>query len=166
MREISRIRTMGSALSRRAVLRAGLMTLGACGLTNLTISYGETKELKLPNDVSEQKFDFEAKGIEGWTAVTGQWAVEDMADAPSRRKVLVQRATKNEFNVIVAPPGPYSDVDVSMKFNPISGREDASGASCSGSWTADTTLSGRTPSRTISASTPTIGGATRSQRRK
>jgi hypothetical protein len=118
---------MGSALSRRVVLRAGLVTLGACGLTNLTISYGETKELKLPNDVSEQKFDFEAKGIESWTAVTGQWAVEDMADAPSGRKVLVQRATKNEFNVIVAPPGPYSDVDVSMKFNPISGREDASG---------------------------------------
>jgi len=41
--------------------------------------------------------------------------------------VLVQRATKNEFNVIVAPPGPFTDVDVSMKFKPISGREDASG---------------------------------------
>jgi hypothetical protein len=50
-----------------------------------------------------------------------------MAGAPSARQVLMQRATKNEFNVIVAPPGPYSDVDVSMKFKPISGREDASG---------------------------------------
>src|SRR5262249_29048243 len=39
----------------------------------------------------------------------------------------VQRATTNEFNVIVAPPGPYTDVDVSMKFKPIAGREDASG---------------------------------------
>jgi len=29
--------------------------------------------------------------------------------------------------VIVAPSGPYTDVDVSMKFKPISGREDASG---------------------------------------
>jgi len=29
--------------------------------------------------------------------------------------------------VIVAPPGPFTDVDVSMKFKPISGREDASG---------------------------------------
>jgi hypothetical protein len=29
--------------------------------------------------------------------------------------------------VIVAPPGPYGDVDVSVKFKPMSGREDASG---------------------------------------
>jgi hypothetical protein len=29
--------------------------------------------------------------------------------------------------VIVAPPGPYTDVDVSMRFKPMSGREDASG---------------------------------------
>jgi 3-keto-disaccharide hydrolase len=43
------------------------------------------------------------------------------------KKVLVQRATKNPFNVIVAPPGPYTHVEVSMKFKPISGREDASG---------------------------------------
>jgi hypothetical protein len=50
-----------------------------------------------------------------------------MAGAPSGKKVLVQRAINNEFNVIVAPPGPYTDVDVTMKFKPISGREDASG---------------------------------------
>jgi hypothetical protein len=50
-----------------------------------------------------------------------------MAGAPSGRKVLVQRAIKNTFNVIVAPAGPYTDVDVSVKFRPMSGREDASG---------------------------------------
>src|SRR5712664_1331315 len=50
-----------------------------------------------------------------------------MAGAPSGKKVLVQRATRNQFNVIVAPPGPYTDVDVSVKFKPISGQEDASG---------------------------------------
>src|SRR2546427_4751121 len=85
------------------------------------------EELKVPDNVPVVKLDFEAKGIEGWTTVDGQWAVEDMACAPSGKKVLVQRATRNQFNVIVAPPGPYNDVDVSMKFNPISGREDASG---------------------------------------
>src|SRR2546425_8813759 len=85
------------------------------------------EELKVPANVPVVKLDFEAKGIEGWTTVDGQWAVEDMAGAPSGKKVLVQRATRNQFNVIVAPPGPYNDVDVSMKFNPISGREDASG---------------------------------------
>jgi hypothetical protein len=81
----------------------------------------------VPDNVPVDKFDFEAKGIEGWTTVSGQWAVEAMAGAPSGKKVLVQRATRNEFNVIVAPPGPYSDVDVMVKFNPLSGKEDASG---------------------------------------
>ena len=81
----------------------------------------------MPDNVPTDKFDFEAKGIEGWTTVDGQWAVEEMAGAPSGKKVLVQRAARNEFNVIVAPPGPYTDVDVSLKFKPISGQEDASG---------------------------------------
>jgi hypothetical protein len=85
------------------------------------------EELKVPDNIPTETFDFEAKGIDGWTTVGGQWAVEEMAGAPSGKKVLVQRATKNEYNVIVAPPGPYTDVDVSMKFKPISGREDASG---------------------------------------
>lgn len=65
--------------------------------------------------------------IEGWNVVDGQWSVEEMADAPSGKPVLVQRAVKNAFNVIVAPSGPYADVDVSMTFKPIAGREDASG---------------------------------------
>jgi hypothetical protein len=85
------------------------------------------EELKVPDNVPTDNFDFETKGIEGWTTVDGQWIVEDTAGAPSGKKVLVQRATKNEFNVIVAPPGPYGDVDVSMRFRPISGRGDASG---------------------------------------
>ncbi|PYM97466.1 MAG: hypothetical protein DME07_25220 [Candidatus Rokuibacteriota bacterium] len=87
----------------------------------------ENASMNLPDNVPTDKFDFEAKGIEGWTTVDGQWAVEEMAGAPSGKKVLVQRAARNEFNVIVAPPGPYTDVDVSLKFKPISGREDASG---------------------------------------
>jgi hypothetical protein len=49
-----------------------------------------------------------------------------MVGAPSGRKVLVQRATKNEFDLIVAP-GSYADVDVTVTFKPLSGREDASG---------------------------------------
>ena len=80
------------------------------------------EELKVPDNVPGDKFDFEAKGLEGWTTVDGQWAVEDMAGAPSGKKVLVQRATRNEFNVIVASPGPYHDVDVTMKFICLAGR--------------------------------------------
>ena len=37
------------------------------------------------------------------------------------------RPQGTDFNVIVAPGGPYSDVDVSVRFMPISGKEDASG---------------------------------------
>jgi hypothetical protein len=74
-----------------------------------------------------ETLDFDKTGIDGWTTVEGQWAVENMPDAPSGSKVLVQRAAKNQFNLILAPLGPYSDLDVSMRFKPISGKEDASG---------------------------------------
>lgn len=84
-------------------------------------------ELKLPDDAPVRRFDLEQKALDGWKTVEGQWTVEKMAGAPSGERVLVQRATTNEFNVIIAPGGPYSDVDVSVRFKPISGREDASG---------------------------------------
>ena len=84
-------------------------------------------ELSLPESIPTERFGFETKGIEGWTTVNGQWAVEEMAGAPSGRQVLVQRAVQNAFNVVVAPGGPYADVDVSVRVKPISGREDASG---------------------------------------
>ncbi len=84
-------------------------------------------ELKLPDSARIERFEFEQKGIEGWRTVDGQWTVEEIPGAPSGKKVLVQRAVENAFNVIVAPGGPYTDVDVSVRFKPISGREDASG---------------------------------------
>jgi hypothetical protein len=67
-----------------------------------------------------------SKPLQGWEAVSGRWATEDVAGAKGGR-ALVQRATDNEFNVIVAPGGPYDDVIVSVRFRPMSGREDASG---------------------------------------
>jgi 3-keto-disaccharide hydrolase len=74
-----------------------------------------------------ERFDFETGGIDGWRVIDGRWAVEESAEAVSGRRVVVQRATTNEFNVILVPGGPWSDVDVSVRFKPISGREDASG---------------------------------------
>ena len=59
--------------------------------------------------------------------MTGKWAVEEVAGASKSDRALVQRATGNSFNVIIAPGGPYADVDVTARFKPISGREDASG---------------------------------------
>jgi Domain of Unknown Function (DUF1080) len=84
-------------------------------------------ELKVPEEAPVERFDFEQQGIEGWRPVDGRWGVEEMSGAPSGKRVLVQRATENPFNVMVAPPGPYTDVDVSVRFKPIAGREDASG---------------------------------------
>jgi Domain of Unknown Function (DUF1080) len=118
--------TQRSVVSRRNVLRTTLNAL-ALLVTGKTGAVAAPVELALPATAPTEQWDFETRGIEGWTIADGQWSVEPMADAPSGRRVLVQRAVKNPFNVIVAPSGPYSDVDVSVKFKPLSGREDASG---------------------------------------
>src|SRR6266853_2144983 len=73
----------------------------------------------------EQVFDF-TKPLDGWQTITGNWAVENVPGASRNERALVQRATDNEYNVILAPGGPYRDVGVSVRFKPISGREDAS----------------------------------------
>jgi hypothetical protein len=83
--------------------------------------------LVLPSDARVTRFDFEQGALEGWRTVDGRWAIEEMAEAPSGRRVLVQRATATAFNVIIAPGGPSTDVDVTVRFKPISGQEDASG---------------------------------------
>lgn len=110
-----------------------ILILGLFGIFDLLrerhnlSSIANAAQLKLTEGSNMERFDFEQKGIQGWKTVKGKWTVEDMPGAPSGRNVLVQRAVENQFNVLVAPGGPYSDVDVSVRFKPISGREDASG---------------------------------------
>lgn len=113
-------------MPRRQWVKAVLSALGILSAGRSARVLAGPPELKMPDDVPTQGFDFETRGIEGWTIASGQWAVEEMAGAPSGKKVLVQRATENEFNAIVAP-GVYADVDVTVRFKPISGRQDASG---------------------------------------
>ena len=115
------------AMSRRAMLKRALGMLGALGATRTATALAAPADIALPDGVPAERFDFETKALEGWTTVDGLWAVEDMPGAPSGKRVLVQRSVKNPFNVIVAPAGPYGDVDVTMRFKPMSGREDASG---------------------------------------
>ena len=114
-------------MSRRGLFRAALAALGAYGVSRPASARTGPMELKLPENIPADRVDFETKGMEGWTTVDGQWVVEDMPGAPVSKKVLVQRATKNQFNVIVVPAGPFTDLDVSVKFDPLSGKEDASG---------------------------------------
>jgi hypothetical protein len=100
---------------------------GLAGEHPTSLSRAHAAERKVPEEAAIERFDFEQQGIEGWQAVEGRWEVEAMPGAPSGQRVLVQRATQHAFNVIVAPSGPYTDVDVSVRFKPMTGREDASG---------------------------------------
>jgi hypothetical protein len=104
-----------TGVSRRDVV-AGVSALTAC----LAAESGGARAAE-----PERRFDF-AKSLDGWEVVSGKWGVEDVAGAEAGA-ALVQRAVDNAFNVIVAPGGPYDDVDVSVRFKPIAGREDASG---------------------------------------
>jgi 3-keto-disaccharide hydrolase len=119
--------------TRAVVFELALGMLGLFGCFGLDrgdqtfAAEANTYELKLPDNTPVERFDFEQKGIEGWKTINGRWGVEEAKDAPSGKRVLVQRAVTNTYNVIVAPGGLYSDVDVSVRFKPISGREDASG---------------------------------------
>ncbi len=115
-------------MSRRVLFGRTVAAIAGLALTRpAAASARAVAELALPADAVTDTFDFEAAGVDGWTRIEGQWTVEEMPGAPSGKKVLVQRATRNAFDVIVAPSGPYTDVDVSVRFKPISGREDASG---------------------------------------
>src|SRR5438128_2751749 len=118
------------------VTRAVVFGLGMLGLLGFFALDGGDQsfaakangtELKLPEDARVERLDFEQKGIEGWKTVNGQWTVEEMAGAPSGNRALMLRPQGSAFNVTVAPGGPYTDIDVSVRFKPISGREDASG---------------------------------------
>jgi hypothetical protein len=105
-----------NTLSRRKFI-AATTVVGACVTAGSRIAW--------PAGPDEQ-VDF-TKLSDGWEKISGEWGVDDVPGAARNGRALVQRATNNEFNVIVAPGGPYSDVDVSVRFKPISGREDASG---------------------------------------
>jgi hypothetical protein len=110
-----RSRSAATKVTRRRVITAA--AIGA------SMSIGEHFAQA---QASALRFDF-TKPLDGWTTVSGKWAIEDVAGASQAGRALVQRATDNEFNVIVAPGGPYANVDVSVRFKPMSGREDASG---------------------------------------
>lgn len=114
-------------MSRRALFETTVAAIAGLGLTRpASVRARAATPLESPGDAVTTTCDFEATGVDGWTLIEGAWTVEEMPGAPSGKKVLVQRATRNPFDVIVVPPGPYTDVDVSVKFKPISGREDAS----------------------------------------
>src|SRR6266480_641306 len=82
-----------ATMSRRRIVQAAVALLAAVGVTPRARAGAAPPEIRLPEGVPVERVDFETKGIEGWTPVDGQWAVEDMAGAPSGTRALVQRAT-------------------------------------------------------------------------
>jgi hypothetical protein len=57
----------------------------------------------------------------------GKWVVQEMADAPSGKRVVVQvdaDDTDNRFPVLIADKEDYAEVDVSLKGKAISGKGD------------------------------------------
>jgi hypothetical protein len=115
------------ALGLALIVFGGVWVFGSSEDRSHPTPMAQAAELKVPDEAAVERFDFAEGNLKGWKTVDGQWTLEEMDGAPSGPRVLVQRAVKNAFNVIVAPGGPYTDVDVSVRFKPISGREDASG---------------------------------------
>src|SRR5437016_544567 len=104
-------------LSCRYIIGLTLSVLGVVGLCGPGRLSEQHRNLRgvahaaartVPEGTPVEQFDFEQHGIEDWQVIDGQWTVEAMPDAPSGTQVLVQRAVQNAFNVIVAPPGPYT----------------------------------------------------------
>jgi hypothetical protein len=96
--------------------------ISAAAAMGASMTIGDRRPRAAESDVH---FDF-TRPLEAWEIVAGKWANEEVPGASQGGKALVQRATNNAFNVIVAPGGPYTNVDVSVRFKPISGSEDAS----------------------------------------
>ena len=113
-------------ISRRGALTVSLVSFAAA-MFRRGKAAAAPPEIKVRDEIPVERWDFATKAIDGWTVVGGRWSVEGAPGTASGKPMLVQRAVNNEFNVIVAPSGPYSDVDASVKFRPISGQEDASG---------------------------------------
>lgn len=109
--------------SRRRSLRGVL----AFGMLGAWLGQASTLELPIPQEAVMERFAITPDGVAGWQTIAGRWVVEAMPGAPRGPHVLVQRAVESTFHVIVAPSASYTDVDVSVQFKPMAGREDASG---------------------------------------
>jgi hypothetical protein len=63
------------------------------------------------------------RDLSRWEVAEGKWTPR----AGEKGPVLVQSSTDHTFNVILLREPVLHDVDVSVRFRPVSGREDASG---------------------------------------
>ena len=87
----------------------------------LTACNSEQPITQTPITIEHQKniTDDFSKQDNSWSIKTGQWSFEN--------GILKQSATNESFPLILLEKEKLSDVDVSVKFRPISGKIDASG---------------------------------------
>ena len=81
--------------------------------TTFAIAAGETTTMKYDHGAENPK----------WKFVTGQWVRRPSGG----RQVLAQTVETQPWAVAVLEDKKFGDVDVSVRFRPVSGREDASG---------------------------------------
>ena len=90
-----------------------LMVLALAFVAAFAVAAGETTTMK---------YDLGAENAK-WKFVAGQWVRRPSGD----RKVLAQTVETQPWAVAVLEDKKFADVDVSVRFRPVSGREDASG---------------------------------------
>jgi len=88
--------------ARRRVLKAALAAIAAFGASRKGRAVAAPAEMRVPDTATTETFDFETRGIEGWTSVSGQWAVEEMAGAPSGKRA---NALEDNFRLYVYDGG-------------------------------------------------------------
>jgi hypothetical protein len=115
-------------VSRLAVVALTAVLNGCVGRVGATARYAPADQ-SLPAG-TQQRWDFDATpdgevpaGIE---VVSGSWGVQPQADAPSPPKALCQSAN-TRWPVLLLSNDVYTDLDLSTRFKPISGREDQAG---------------------------------------
>ena len=63
-------------MPRRRWLESVLAAVGVLAAGRGRPAQAAAMELKVSDMATTEAFDFETRGIEGWTSVTGRWAVE------------------------------------------------------------------------------------------
>ena len=121
-------------ISHRTLLFAGLATAGLLVVVLVVIflspgrpvvKYQPTDRNATAGEISEWNFDADSVGKipSGATIFSGNWEVRRETDAPSSPNVLCQTGTAS-FPALSLSDKVYTDVVVTTRFKPISGRTD------------------------------------------
>lgn len=116
------IRIEPECFRRFVLLAAALAWASACGLADAAKpSHARPLSLASPETVVREDF---SGARPDWEIVDGTWSRRAGAGGES---VFAQTATDRDFPIALLPGPALGDVDVEVRFRPLSGRVDASG---------------------------------------